>query len=84
MTKYTKLFKFKVVQDYLTTSLGLKLIARKYQIKSYTTVNKWIRQYQHFGTEGLEVRRPGKVYDRKLQEQVSQSLRTIPEQAVIK
>lgn len=63
MTKYTKLFKFKVVQDYLTTSLGLKLIARKYQIKSYTTVNKWIRQYQHFGTEGLEVRRPGKVYD---------------------
>ncbi|MFL2030358.1 IS3 family transposase [Loigolactobacillus zhaoyuanensis] len=63
MTKYTKLFKFKVVQDYLTTSLGLELIARKYRIKSHTTVNKWVRQYQYFGTEGLEVRRPEKVYD---------------------
>jgi transposase len=63
MTKYTKQFKLQVVQDYLTSSLGIVLIARKYQIKSDMTVNKWVRQYQRFGTAGLEVRRPEKVYD---------------------
>ncbi|WP_164509589.1 helix-turn-helix domain-containing protein, partial [Loigolactobacillus jiayinensis] len=50
MTKYTKQFKLQVVQDYLTSSLGIVLIARKYQIKSDMTVNKWVRQYQRFGT----------------------------------
>ena len=63
MTKYTKQFKLHVVQDYLTSSLGFILIARKYQIKSHATVNKWVRQYQRFGVSGLEVRRPEKVYD---------------------
>ncbi|WP_156403528.1 helix-turn-helix domain-containing protein, partial [Loigolactobacillus coryniformis] len=56
MTKYTKQFKLHVVQDYLTSSLGFILIARKYQIKSHATVNKWVRQYQRFGVRGLEVR----------------------------
>ncbi|WP_156647815.1 helix-turn-helix domain-containing protein, partial [Loigolactobacillus coryniformis] len=55
--------KLHVVQDYLTSSLGFILIARKYQIKSHATVNKWVRQYQRFGVSGLEVRRPEKVYD---------------------
>ncbi|MCS6142679.1 transposase, partial [Latilactobacillus curvatus] len=34
MTKYSKTSKIKVVQDYLTSPLGYKLIARKYGIKS--------------------------------------------------
>ncbi|MCP8877051.1 transposase, partial [Latilactobacillus curvatus] len=32
MTKYSKTLKIKVVQDYLTSSLGYELIARKYGI----------------------------------------------------
>ncbi|PKX79633.1 IS3 family transposase, partial [Latilactobacillus sakei] len=32
MTKYSKELKMKVVQDYLTSSIGYRLIARKYGI----------------------------------------------------
>ncbi len=62
MTKYTKLFKFKVVQDYLTSALGIELIARKYLIKSHTTVSKCARRYQRFCIKGFEVRKMGRVY----------------------
>lgn len=63
MSKYSKNFKLHVVQDYLTSSLGYKLIAQKYHIKSDTTVMKWVKQYETLGLNGLSVKRPQKVYD---------------------
>ncbi|MCM0725378.1 transposase, partial [Latilactobacillus curvatus] len=44
MTKYSKTLKIKVVQDYLTSSLGYELIARKYGIKSNSLVVSWVQR----------------------------------------
>lgn len=55
--------KLKVVQDYLSSSLGHKLIARKYDIKSDSSVLFWIRQYKAFGIKGLDVRSTDKIFD---------------------
>ncbi|MEW6191205.1 MAG: transposase, partial [Bacillota bacterium] len=49
MTKYSKTSKIKVVQDYLTSPLGYKLIARKYGIKSNSLVVSWVQRYKAFG-----------------------------------
>lgn len=63
MPEFSQYFKIKVVQDYLTSSQGLRLIARKYGIKSNTTVLKWVKQYEKYGINGLEIRSPNMVYD---------------------
>ncbi len=53
----------KVVQDYLTSSIGYRLIARKYGIKSSSSVLFWIRRYETFGLKGLDVLSPDKIFD---------------------
>ncbi|MCP8867871.1 transposase, partial [Latilactobacillus curvatus] len=58
MTKYSKTLKIKVVQDYLTSSLGYELIARKYGIKSNSLVVSWVQRYKAFGPKGLDVLSP--------------------------
>ncbi|BAX67738.1 hypothetical protein A4W83_04735 [Latilactobacillus sakei] len=63
MTKYSKELKMKVVQDYLTSSIGYRLIARKYGIKSSSSVLFWIRRYETFGLKGLDVLSPDKIFD---------------------
>lgn len=63
MAKFSQHFKIKVVQDYLASSQGLRLIARKYGIKSKDTVLKWVKQYEKYGVIGLEIRSPKMVYD---------------------
>jgi transposase-like protein len=37
LTKYSKEFKLKVVQDYLMSTMGLRLIAKKYGVKAIPT-----------------------------------------------
>ncbi|WDC91534.1 IS3 family transposase [Latilactobacillus curvatus] len=63
MTKYSKTLKIKVVQDYLTSSLGYELIARKYGIKSNSLVVSWVQRYKAFGPKGLDVLSPEKTFD---------------------
>ena len=63
LTKYSKELKMKVVQDYLTSSIGYRLIARKYGIKSSSSVLFWIRRYETFGLKGLDVLSPDKIFD---------------------
>ena len=61
--QFTKELKMKVVQDYLTSSIGYRLIARKYGIKSSSSVLFWIRRYETFGLKGLDVLSPDKIFD---------------------
>lgn len=63
MHEFSKEFKIEVVIDYLSSSLGYALLARKYGIKSDTTIMRWVKQYEAFGPDGLINRRPQKVYD---------------------
>ena len=63
LTKYSKTLKIKVVQDYLTSSLGYELIARKYGIKSNSLVVSWVQRYKAFGPKGLDVLSPERTFD---------------------
>lgn len=63
LTKYSKTLKIKVVQDYLTSSLGYELIARKYGIKSNSLVVSWVQRYRAFGPKRLDVLSPKKTFD---------------------
>lgn len=62
MAKFSKAFKSKIVQEHFDTAISMTLLARKYGIKSRTTVYKWVTQYQAFGDAGLEVRSPTFIY----------------------
>lgn len=62
MAKYSSNFKLKVVQEYLKGSLGFKLLAKKYRIKSSSMVKNWVNQYQTYGKEGLQTKRNQKKY----------------------
>lgn len=42
-----------VVLEYLTGSLGYKLLARKHNIKSHKQVLNWVNVYKNHGEEGL-------------------------------
>ena len=63
MVKFSKIFKVQVVKDYLSSSLGYGLIARKYNIKCHSLVISWVHRYQAFGSSGLNVLAPKKVFD---------------------
>ena len=45
VNRYTDDFKLKVVQEYLETSISLKYLMDKYQIKGHSTVTNWIRKF---------------------------------------
>ena len=53
MAKYSFGFKKKVVMSYLNGEGGLPYIAKKYNIPSWASVKKWVRNYESFGDEGL-------------------------------
>ena len=76
MSKFSKEFKFRVVQEYLNSSVGIGQLARKYGIKSDASILKWVNQYQVFGEEGLEVRRPTFIYDGSFKVNVLKCLKT--------
>jgi len=62
MAKYSEEFKFMVVQDYLTGSLGYTLTAKKYELSDKAIVRRWVRAYKAFGRSGLSVKKKKQFY----------------------
>ena len=62
MSKYNDEFKLKVVQEYLSGSLGYTLLAKKYDIPSETAIKNWVKAYQSFGVEGIMRKVSNNVY----------------------
>ncbi|WP_028125038.1 helix-turn-helix domain-containing protein, partial [Eremococcus coleocola] len=62
MSKYSYEFKRKIVEEYLEGAGGYKYLAKKYQVKSDSTIRKWVNAYQTLGEEGLLRCRQNKVY----------------------
>lgn len=60
--KYSLEFKMKVVAEYLSGTIGLNQLAKKYHFKTNTQIRKWINAYKTLGVEGLTGSRKNKVY----------------------
>ena len=54
MAKYSFEFKKKVVLEHLNTGIGSKLLAKKYDVKSYRQIRQRIHNYNEFGDVGLK------------------------------
>lgn len=53
MAKYSDEFKLKIVKEYLDGFLSYKLLARKDNIPSETSIQNWVNAYQKYGVEGI-------------------------------
>lgn len=53
MSKYTKEFKLKLVNEYFKGSIGHKTLARKYGVPP-ASLRSWINRYKEHGISGLE------------------------------
>ena len=62
MVKYSEEFKLKVVQEYLTGTLGFTLLTRKYGISDKSIVRRWVRAYKEWGRSGLAVKTKKQFY----------------------
>jgi transposase len=62
MSKYSEEFKLMVVREYRDGKLGAKSLAKKYGIKSYGQLERWIKLYKKFGEEGLSRKRNKDTY----------------------
>lgn len=62
MAKYSLEFKMKVVGEYLSGTIGVDPLARKYGFKTNNQVRRWINAYQTLGIEGLKRSRGNKTY----------------------
>ncbi len=62
MAKYSETFKYMVVQEYLSGTLGYVLLAKKYGIKSKVQIQQWVAIYNKFGLEGLSPKINKEVY----------------------
>ena len=62
MAKYSLEFKMKVVAEYISGTIGLNRLAKKYHFKTSTQIRKWINAYKTLGVEGLTGSRKNKVY----------------------
>lgn len=62
MAKFSFELKKKIVKEYFSAGIGSTSLAKKYNIKSRTTILNWIHMYNAFGIKGLIVRKPIKVY----------------------
>jgi transposase len=52
--KYSDDLKIMVVREYQEGKLGIRLLARKYGIKSKSAVDRWIKVYEKMGADGLK------------------------------
>lgn len=62
MAKYSETFKYMIVQEYLSGTLGYSLLAQKYGIKSKTQLQHWVAAFKKFGLEGLSPKKNKEVY----------------------
>ena len=61
MTKYNFLFKQQVIEFYLQNGKNHPLTRRYFQLAEQT-LNRWIKQFNHNGIKGLEVRSEKQTY----------------------
>ncbi|MFP5528742.1 helix-turn-helix domain-containing protein, partial [Peptococcus simiae] len=52
----------KVVAEYLSGTIGVDRLARKYHFKTSTQIRTWINAYKTLGLEGLKRSRKNKAY----------------------
>lgn len=62
MAKYDFAFKLAIVKAYENGEGGYRFLAKKFNIPSFRTVEKWVKTYQTFGKEALERKRKNKTY----------------------
>lgn len=62
MAKYSDEFKLMVVREFLKGPLGLRLLVRKYEIKSPTQLKNWVNIYKNQGADGLSRKKNHEVY----------------------
>lgn len=62
MSKYSYKFKLNIVQEYLTGTLGYKLLAQKYRMTDTKIIRTWVNQYNEYGKEGLQRKKNNKKY----------------------
>lgn len=65
MVKYSYELKRQVVQDYLDGLGGYKKLAQKYGLPTKSIILQWLNVYDHYGFEGLEIKRKKRTYSRK-------------------
>lgn len=61
MAKYGFEFKMKIVTEYLNCEGGYKYLAKKHSI-NHSLIERWVRNYEEFGVEGLARSRQNKKY----------------------
>lgn len=62
MAKYTLDFKMTVVAEYLSGTIGLNSLTKKYKLKSTQQIRRWVNAYQTLGVEGLKRSRKNNSY----------------------
>ena len=62
MTKYNFEFKKKVVLEYINENISIRLLAKKYAIKSHNNIEIWVAKYKKYGDEGLYSSRKNEEY----------------------
>ncbi|QKH60199.1 transposase [Niallia circulans] len=60
--KYSDELKLTVVREYQEGKLGIRPLAKKHGIKSKSVVDRWIKVYEKFGSEGLKRKRAKEAY----------------------
>lgn len=62
MAKYDFEFKMKIVAEYLSGTIGMNRLAKKYGFNSNKQINTWIHAYKTLGVEGLKRSRKNNSY----------------------
>lgn len=65
MVKYSYELKRQVIQDYLNGLGGYKKLAQKYGLPTKSIILQWLNVYEHYGFEGLEIKRKKRTYSRE-------------------
>lgn len=65
MVKYSYELKRQVIQDYLDGFGGYKKLAQKYGLPTKSIILQWLNVYEHYGFEGLEIKRKKRTYSRE-------------------
>jgi transposase len=64
--KYTEQFKRKVVDDYLASNDGFKVVAQRHDVANRSLVERWVAAYRLHGDAGLRKKRSRYEADFKL------------------
>ena len=62
MVKYSYELKQQVIQDYLDGLGDYKTLAKKYHLPTKSIILQWLNVYEHYGFEGLKIKRKKRTY----------------------